>query len=272
MIHVSMLLYARDRLPAALQVSRFLSGLPEVGALLFVINGSQLTAAEVLQRFGTSRVPVKALHHDNVGAEFGGYQKAADVLLADGADKIWLFNDTVGPHQFVDGPYLRDFARAMAAASAAPLAAGRVVQASERLEIDGLSSGVWLQSHILGMDRQALQRIGGRIHAPELDALIQPATTADGFFSPRIGSYLRAHLTHWLFGQGEGTWYKASPLTAQSAPGLALKARSILQELSLSMRLEQAGIGFMDQNIYLRRDLLTRARCVLWNKTRRLLI
>ncbi|MFZ4700957.1 MAG: hypothetical protein ACOYMG_12985 [Candidatus Methylumidiphilus sp.] len=262
-----MLLFANARLITAVRIMQYLAKQPEIRSLLFVVNGDQIASEDVLSYFQNGRIPVSVVRHNNIGSEFGGYQRAADVLTSAGAKKVLILNDTVGSHQFVDAHYLRDFVRCFAADKSGIVFVGRVVQSSDIISLGNFSSKSWVQSHIFGIDKGALGLIDNKIYYPEVSDLIRDSTSVEDFFHPEIGSYLKAHLTHWLFGFGEGTWYNARPLTSESVHLLANRARAILQEMSLSMRLEKKQSIILNMDVFQRRDIPTRARCWIWSKS-----
>jgi len=271
-VHASMLLYARSRLPVALRLMRFMARQNAVQSVVFVINGDQITAEDVKMLFDLDGIAMTVVHHDNSGAEFGGYQRAVDIMIEQGADKMFVMNDTIGPHQFVDAPFLRDFVANFDADKTGIAAGGRMVMASDEISIGRYSSRFWLQSHILAFDKGALARVDYRVYFPEISELIRNTSSVEEFFSPEIGLFLRSHLTHWLFGSGPGTWYNARPLSADTSNILASKARAILQELSLSMRLNDAGVVMLNHDVFARRDIATRCRCWIWNKTKYIMV
>src|SRR4029453_13034628 len=117
--------------------------------------------------------------------------------------------------------------------------------------IGGAGTNRWMTTSIFAVNRAALQALNGRVSHPEVNDLIRTSARREEFFSQALDEALEAHLAGWLFGvPGQGAWYGAAPLTAENAPGLASKARSILQEKYLSARLDQAGAWFFDLNPY----------------------
>jgi hypothetical protein len=78
-------------------------------------------------------------------------------------------------------------------------------------------------------------------------------------FAAEIGRALKDKLKAWLF-EPTGGWYKASALTSENSAAFARKARSILQEMNLSMRLEEAGIAFLPYRFTRREHLMIKIK------------
>jgi hypothetical protein len=265
-MNVAMLIYSAGRVKRALRVTQFLAQQPGARNVILVLNGSEIRFNELIEMWGPALPQPTVLLHDNSGAEFGGYQRVVDHCRQDAGRPLLILNDTVGVHQFVDRPYLRDLVKALRANTSSAIAVGRMCRASEPIAIGGLSGHGWLRSHMMGFGANTLGRIDYRLRAPEFDSLIQETGEADRFFHPDICLHLRQHWNHWLFGTGAGTWYKAQALTPESAPFLANRARAMVQEIVLSMRLEQAGVQFLNLDPDSRSDMATRLRRGAYHK------
>jgi hypothetical protein len=210
-----------------------------------------------------SRFParsIKCLQHDNTGLEFGAYQAGLDCVRD--ADPEWVVfaNDTFAVHNCFYSVYQNHLVSALATPADDTLcAAGEVVSLAKSFNIGGIRSNRWLTTSIFAINRAALRALNHRVYHPEINELIRSSSARDLFFSEALDATMAAHLAGWLFGvPGQGAWYGAAPLTDESAPRLARKARSILQEKYLAALLDEAGAWFFDLNPYGVREKITR--------------
>jgi hypothetical protein len=97
----------------------------------------------------------------------------------------------------------------------------------------------------MGLDHEALTKLRFLIYLPELDALVNETDRESDFFSPEIGQTVQDRLKKWLFRPETHSWYGASGLDSGNAIRFAAKARSIIQEIHLSMRLNGEGVAFI---------------------------
>ena len=210
-----------------------------------------------------SRFParsIRCLQHDNTGLEFGAYQAGLDSLRD--ADPEWVVfaNDTFAVHNCFYSVYQNHLVSALATPADDGLCvAGEIVSLAKSYDIGGVRSNRWLTTSIFAINRPALRALNGRVYHPEINELIRTSSNPKVFFSEALDSTLAAHLAGWLFGvPGQGAWYGAAPLTDESAPRLARKARSILQEKYLAALLDKAGAWFFDLNPYGVREKISR--------------
>ncbi|HSC64492.1 MAG TPA: hypothetical protein VLD35_12705 [Caldimonas sp.] len=210
-----------------------------------------------------SRFParsIRCLQHDNTGLEFGAYQVGLDSVRE--ADPEWVVfaNDTFAVHNCFYSVYQNRLVSALASpADDALCAAGEVVSLAKSYNIGRVRSNRWLTTSIFAINRAALRALHHRVYYPEINELIRSSSDPGLFFSEDLDGTLAAHLAGWLFGvPGQGAWYGAAPLTEESAPRLARKARSILQEKYLAALLDDAGTWFLDLNPYGVREKITR--------------
>jgi len=210
-----------------------------------------------------SRIPagaIKCLQHDNTGLEFGAYQAGLDCLRDSDPEWVVFANDTFAVHNCFYSVYQNRLMSALSMPADDKLyVAGEVVSMARSYNIGGVRSNRWLTTSIFAINRPALRALNRRVYHPEMNDLIRPSSDYRQFFSEALDDALVAHLTGWLFGvPGQGAWYGAAPLTAESAPRLARKARSILQEKHLSALLDEAGAWFFDLNPYGVREKISR--------------
>jgi hypothetical protein len=246
MIHIVLVIYYEAYLPKIARVVSQFEKWGDVSSLRIVVNNAKVDDATVGNSFSGVKVPVSIIRHDNVGFEFGAYQRGIDaVIAAQGEDvNVLVLNDTVGTHQPINRLFIRNL-RDSIKSKEVRRAVGVTDGVTRRLYVNGLHSVRWIRSNLLFMDAAALKSINYRIYAPDIDPLIVANAREDLFFSADVALSLRQHIGDWLFGRGPMTWYKAEPLSEHNCEKMAFKARCILQELYLSMRLETGDTHFI---------------------------
>jgi len=229
-------------------------------AVVAVANrGDLLPRLEALSS-GIPARSIKCLEHDNTGLEFGAYQAGLDCVRDANPEWVVFANDTFSIHNCFYSVYRKRLLSALAIpADENLLVAGEVVSMPRSYTTADVRSNRWLTTSIFAINRTALRVLNYRVYHPEIDELIRSSSDRRLFFSEALDDALVAHLTGWLFGvPGQGAWYGAGPLTDASAPRLAAKARSILQEKHLSALLDDAGAWFFDLNPYGVREKISR--------------
>ncbi|SIT42909.1 hypothetical protein BN2475_380157 [Paraburkholderia ribeironis] len=241
-VHYVIVIYYAEYLAKIAKVAGALMNTQRVRTLRVVVNNPAIDDRVVKQHFADLAVPAYVLRHNNTGLEFGAYQFGLDDLRRTDADDLpCLFaNDTVGTHYPINRIYLREFSRAAQAHLGSNAIVGLIDSAPRRLELYGQQASRWVRSNLFVMDKHALESINNQIYVAPLDSFINESPREDDFFSASIGPSLRSHISHWLFSGSSDTWYKSEPLSLDNHLRMARKARSILQELFLSMRLEGA--------------------------------
>jgi hypothetical protein len=216
--------------------------------LSVVINGTHISSHDVENHF--ARLARKRIihQHDNSGLEFGAYQAGLDLLRSsDDSDfDLIVLNDTVGIHYPLYSEILSAFVRTLTIAPWTCRAVGMIDTVPRALSIDGFLTSRWVRSNLMGFDAEAISRIGYRIYVPWIDEYVTTTADAQSFFSSSVGRSLQDHMSRWLFATSGDRWYGAGPLSPENAAKLAAKARSILQEKYLSMRLEQVFAAFLN--------------------------
>jgi hypothetical protein len=83
-----------------------------------------------------------------------------------------------------------------------------------------------------------------RIWYGDLNEVCVPGGADPGtFFSDAVSEQLRNHLRRWLF---EGGWYRSEALSEANAAAFTLKARSIINEVALSISARHPELGITD--------------------------
>lgn len=214
-----------------------------------VLVANSEPAYEALLRWSTNTLDdCKIVRHDNTGQEFGAYQVGADHLNDLGAMQ-WMVvaNDTFAVHDHFGSPYRRRLREELCVARTYPAIVGRCESLRRAYSIAGVRTHRWMRSDLFAVNHDAYVAAGRRLYRPEVDAFVKAVSEPDAFFSEEVSEVLRNHLQNWLFGTSQGAhWYDHRALTTESAASLAIKARSILQELYLSALLDEAGAEFCD--------------------------
>ena len=215
--------------------------------LSIVINGTNISPHDAENHFdGLARKRI-IHHHDNSGFEFGAYQAGLDLLRSsdDSNFDLIILNDTAGVHYPLNNETLSAFVRTLTIEPWPCRAVGMIDTVPRALSIDRFLTSRWVRSNLMGFDAEAISRIGYRIYVPAIDDYITATADAQSFFSSSVGRSLQDHISHWLFATSGNRWYGAEPLAPENAAKLAAKARSILQEKYLSMRLERVFAAFL---------------------------
>lgn len=246
-VHFVLVIYYPASLARISKVAAALIHTQRVSTLRVVINNPRIDERGVRQHFADLSVPARVLRHDNAGLEFGAYQLGLDDLRRAHADgfSCLIANDTAGIHQRINSFFLREFSHAAHAHLGSNAVIGVIDSAPRRLELCGLHGSRWVRSNLFVMDQHALESVRNQIYVARLDACINDSPKEEDFFAEGIGPSLRLHLSHWLFSGAPDAWYKSEPLSLDNHRKMAAKARSILQELFLGMRLENAATAFI---------------------------
>jgi hypothetical protein len=185
---------------------------------------------------------VEVIKGSNRGREFGGYQDGLDHLRGSAAGGVCFVNDTAGIHNYLPRFFVDAFVRAaLRLRNRRGVCVGHVDRALQTLEIGGLVGESWIRSNLFYLDEPALRSLDWKVYAPEINALV-PGAFPHHFFSDALNSSMQVRISRWLFQPGSKSWYAAAPLTDENADFMAGKARAVLQEYYLSMRLSHAGI------------------------------
>ena len=189
------------------------------------------------------------VRHDNEGQEFGAYQQGLDVLLeGNRPDWVIFMNDTLGTHTRLSGGSVHRLQVAVGSPpSSLPIVAGVLHHIERSFHIHGHRGSRHMRSHAVALNAVALDGLEHRIRVADIDALIAGAATCDSFFAEHCDPSLKLRLADYLFRTDAALkWYRAAPLTHNNCAAMARKARAILQEFYLSLRLETASTVFVD--------------------------
>jgi hypothetical protein len=121
---------------------------------------------------------------------------------------------------------------------------GYVYTHERRITINGMVGSRWVRSNLFGLDKEAITRLGHKIYDPSIDKFITESADIDTFLGPDLDSSYKLIIADWLFSTAPNKWYKAQPLSTANSSMMAGKAKSLLQEQWLSLRLETIGAAF----------------------------
>jgi hypothetical protein len=234
--------YYPNYLRASLKVAQRLKRTLSVDRHVAVFTGPAMAATEPPDG-------VEVVMHDNQGQEFGAYQAGLDHVFATGCPEWVVFaNDTLGLHAPLSRVGLRIAAGQTALQSTLPIVVGIEDRKERSFRVGTLVGNRWMRTHWFALNAPALEALGRRIRAPEVEALVPGDATMDTFFAPDLDDSMRMRLETWLFGAGPPAdqWYDSAPLTEANAARMAGKARAVLQEAYLSLRLEQVSTIFVN--------------------------
>jgi hypothetical protein len=227
------LAYYPDYLGSLREAIKTISQAAHVNAFALVLNNPQINGA----KFQDLCNKFYCVTHDNTGAEFGGYQAGLDILKRNFSAPfdLIIINDTVATHSRLTKEHLRAFVRSMA--DDRPNRVVGQVDICRSLRIDDLETSRWVRSNLIGFDHAAISALDYKIYQPHLNDYLNDSV--DTFFTDHIKASTREKISQWLFAKEGHAWYGAAPLTEDNCAKMATKARSIIQEFYLAMRLEQ---------------------------------
>jgi hypothetical protein len=104
-----------------------------------------------------------------------------------------------------------------------------------------------VRSNLIGFDHVAIAALEYKINKPHLNDYLKDSV--DMFFTDNIGQSTRDKISRWLFTADGHGWYGATPLAKDNCAKMAAKARSIIQEFHLAMRLKENGTIFIEPKL-----------------------
>jgi hypothetical protein len=256
-VSVVALAYYPDYFGSLRETVKTISQMADVKAFALVLNNPSLSGS-LFQDISSNFYCVR---HDNTGAEFGGYQVGLDIIKQKfpRAVDLVIINDTAATHYRLMKEHLRAFIRSMA--DERPNRVVGQVDRSPSLRIDDLETSRWVRSNLIGFDHNALLALDYKIYQPHLNDYLNDS--ADDFFTDHIKASTREKISQWLFAKDGHSWYGAAPLTKDNCTIMAAKARSIIQEFYLAMRLEQNRTVFLEPKLNLQERISLRVKEVV---------
>jgi hypothetical protein len=265
---IIVLLYAPQRLNTTARIVATLQRTLGDARIIAVTNGNQITSVAARKAF--ERMPrTEYVQHDNTGLEFGGYQAGVNLLGNKLPERLIILNDTIGHHDLPTRTLLQCFMRQLSL-DMQKFAVGMIYSHPRAMSLMGLQCSRWIRTHMFALDREALRALGCRIYQPEIDNLITASPDPEIFFGDHVTRGIRDRITEFLFQPAQYNWYAAAPLNESNCVAMAGKARSILQEKYLAMRLEAADVALWHVQLNRRERATNIAEKALMKLQRRL--
>ncbi|WP_139234296.1 hypothetical protein [Methylobacterium pseudosasicola] len=226
-----------------------------------IVNNNNISGLLAVAQKKLSVLNIDVVEHDNSGAEFGAYQAGLNHLIGKdlGQFNLVIANETLGKHYMFFNQHASAFFKSFYQARHGAVACGFVAYAEKRLRIGELYSSRWLQSNLIGLSYSAIERLDFQLYNESLNKLVLSSSAERDMFDVEIGRELADRLRDWLF-RPVGGWYGASPLNKGNANFFRNKARSIIQEMHLSMRLEDRDVAIVHYRITFLQRLIIRLK------------
>jgi hypothetical protein len=221
----------------------FARQLPDVERRVIVIDNA--LGAEVVEEGATSVL----IGGDNGSREFSGFDRAIDFV----GDDIWSYDYVhcaTSAFQTLYVAYLERFEPAvLQAAAGRAVCVGHIDCYNEPIEVRGYHAQHWIRSCFLFLPPAEVKALGTFVSVPAEAPLFsgdpERPFRADAPLSPRYRDYI----TQWLTGAGLGqgvAWHSRFALAKDTLPAFEAKARAILNEQLLSIRLQALGCRLID--------------------------
>jgi hypothetical protein len=251
------LAYYPEYLGSLRESVKAISHAADVNAFALVLNNPRLNGSA----FQDLCSNFYCVRHDNRGAEFGGYQVGLDIIKQNFSTPfdLIIINDTAATHYRLRKEQVNSFIRSMA--DERPNRVVGQVDRGPSLQIDDLETSRWLRSNFIGFDHNAILALDYKIYQPYLNDYLNDS--ADTFFTDHIKASTREKISQWLFATDGDAWYGAAPLTEYNCAKMAAKARSIIQEFHLAMRLEQNKTLFIEPKLNLLERISVRVKEII---------
>lgn len=230
------LVFREDRISTGARILRQINKSTTISELAIVWNGTK-TIPEDLVRFKLDNLTPRVIIGSNRGREFGGYQEGMDSLDLSAVSGVYFINDTAGVHNYIPSYFISAFTKDIDRDRGdAALCFGHIDHTKSSFTLQGMVCKKWVRSNLFYLNSSAINLVSKTIYSPDIDDLIHP-DIGEKFFSPFVEEALRSRIKSWLFTPSRNSWYGASPLTLDNSDFMAGKARSILHEYYLSLRI-----------------------------------
>lgn len=193
---------------------------------------------------------VAFLRGDNGAFEFSAWEVGLRACTEDGslagADLVHFVTDAFGvPYS----GYLQHISRAQLALCAREtFALGHLDAYPRPITLQGQRSQSWLRTCFFFLSPRALERLGGSLVSIDPAAFFTDDPDAPFRPDAPLSARYRRYVTDWLNGPGlgHGAWHSRFVRTRETMPYFRQKARAILHEHALSIRLRAAGVPTVD--------------------------
>jgi hypothetical protein len=201
----------------------------------------------------------RVISGDNSCLDFSGWEKGLSFLKEhyslNGDDILIFCNDSFYrsySHRIIDGFRPGD----VTPESLQDSVAGFVDRYSAPVSVLGCRFDRWIRSNFFIMTFNTSRMLGGLVFPLSPEEIF--ATDRGQFFSETldISDGYRANLNKWLFGEGQGCdeymdeWHGAANISPENFEYFKKKARAILSEQFLSVKIINKGLGILDIKDY----------------------
>lgn len=220
---------------------------------IVVCNSSEIDLAD----FGDSWI---TLHGSNTAGEFSAWQEGLEFSLSklNKPKHGYIFlNDTVNSHRNFSFIRLNFFKKHIIKYKDQAVGFTDTINNGETFSIHGLSGKKWISTYCFYLGLEAIEKIDFIINSEKIYPNTE-SSESDSLFPSSMSENLKNWLDSWLFGGG---WYKSKTLDKKKSYVAKFKARAIINEKILSLRLINNNVeieSVMDQipRIALRLDNL----------------
>lgn len=182
-----------------------------------------------------------ALRGSNHAGEFSAWQEGLDWSLENSQKPKhgYIFvNDTVNSHRKFTRIRFHFLKSCIKQNTKHAVGFTDELHERETFSIYGLSGDRWMSTYCFYLGNEAIEKIDFKVNS-ELVHQQRGETVDDSIFPSSMSNNLKKRLEEWLFGGG---WYKSKQCVENYSDVAKFKARAIVNEKMLSLRLLNKGI------------------------------
>ncbi len=204
---------------------------------------------------------------DNSSREFSAFDRALEFVGAD----IWSYNFVhfaTSAFNTLYVAYLERFVPSLLAAAAGrPVCIGHIDCYNEPIRVRTYQAQHWMRSCFFFLPPAEIKALGSLVSIADGRPFFSGDPDAPFRTDAPLDRQYREYITKWLTGDGVGqgvTWHSTFRLTCDTLDAFEQKARAILNEQLLSIRLQALGCRLVDVT-WLSAMLSVQAREVPWS-------
>ena len=186
---------------------------------------------------------------DNSSREFSAFDRAVDFVGA----RIWSYSFVHFATSAFDTLYVayldRFIPSLLAAAAGRATCVGHIDCYNHPIEINGQQSQHWVRSCFFFLPPAEVKALGSFVSIANGSRFFSGDPDAPFRADAPLDCQYREYITEWLTGGGVGqgvTWHSTFTLTGETIGAFEQKARTILNEQLLSLRLQALGCRLLD--------------------------
>ena len=186
---------------------------------------------------------------DNSSREFSAFDRAVDFV----GNRIWsysLVHFATSAFDTLYVAYLDRFVPSLLAATAGrATCVGHIDCYNQPIEINGQQSQHWVRSCFFFLPPAEVKALGSFVSIADGSRFFSGDPDAPFRCDAPLDGQYRDYITEWLTGRGVGqgvTWHSTFTLTRDTVDAFEQKARMILNEQLLSLRLQALGCRLLD--------------------------